>query len=59
MLITPSRWFAGARKTVDKFTETIMNEKGNVPFIKHFPDSTLLFDEKTDIMGGANYFCFD
>jgi site-specific DNA-methyltransferase (adenine-specific) len=54
MFITPSRWFAGG-KGLDKF-RTMMLNRNDIVFIKHFDDACKIFGNKVSIEGGVNYF---
>lgn len=51
--ITPSRWFAGG-KGLDGFRDMMLN-RTDIPFIKHFEHSNLVFND-VDIKGGVSYF---
>jgi site-specific DNA-methyltransferase (adenine-specific) len=55
--IVPSRWFAGG-KGLDKF-RTMMINRTDILFIKHFDDACKIFGNTVDIKGGVNYFLID
>jgi site-specific DNA-methyltransferase (adenine-specific) len=55
--IVPSRWFSGG-KGLDKF-RTMMINRSDILYIKHFNDATKIFGNSVDIKGGVNYFLID
>jgi site-specific DNA-methyltransferase (adenine-specific) len=55
--VVPSRWFSGG-KGLDKF-RTMMINRTDILFIKHFPDAKKIFGNSVDIKGGVNYFLID
>lgn len=55
--IIPSRWFAGG-KGLDKFRSMMLN-KTNVVYIKHYNNACKIFGNLVEIKGGVNYFLID
>jgi hypothetical protein len=62
LISTSNQWFQGNskfKKSESKNTMRNLVKNGNVPFLKVFENSSELYHNKTEIYGGANYFCFD
>ena len=55
--IVPSRWFAGG-KGLDKFRSMMIN-RTDILYIKHYDDACKIFGNSIDIKGGVNYFLID
>lgn len=55
--IIPSRWFSGG-KGLDKFRSIMLN-RNDIIFIKHFDNACDIFGNFVNIKGGVNYFLID